>query len=62
VRTWIVLSVLWLLVMGNNNMPGVNLSDWRTIAWIFVAPPLGLAVILAAIGWILSGFRRDASE
>ena len=62
VRTWIVLSVLWLLVMANNNMPGVDLSDWRTIVWIFVAPPLGLAVILAAIGWILAGFRGDASK
>lgn len=62
VRTWIVLSVLWVLLMANNNMPGVDLSDRRMIAWIFVAPPLGLAVVLAAIGWILAGFRHDASN
>ena len=62
VRTWIVLSILWLLIMGNNNMPGVDLSDWRAVAWIFVMPPLALAVILAAVGWIIAGFRSGVSS
>jgi hypothetical protein len=57
-----VLSILWLLIVGNNNMPGVDLSDWRTVAWIFVMPPLALAVILAAVGWIVTGFRKDPSN
>lgn len=58
IRLWIVLTILWLVIMANNNMPGVDLSDWRQVAWIFAMPPIVLALILTALGWVLSGFMR----
>jgi hypothetical protein len=58
VRTWIVLTVLYVAAQALNNPgPDVNLADWRTVMWLFVAPPIGFAVLLAALGWIIAGFR-----
>ena len=57
IRLWIVLTVFWLVIMGNNNMPGVDLSDWHQAAWIFVIPPIAFAVVLTALGWALAGVR-----
>ena len=40
IRTWIVLSVIYIVVQGNNSPPpGVDLTDWWTLMWLFVAPP-----------------------
>jgi hypothetical protein len=61
IRTWVVLSVFCVVIMGNNNFPDVNMSDWQMLAWIFVAPPVVLAVVLTALGWIIAGFRGRSS-
>jgi hypothetical protein len=62
VRTWIVLTVLYIVAqIFNSPGPDVNLADRWTVMWILVAPPAGLAVLLAALGWIISGFRGTPS-
>jgi hypothetical protein len=63
VRTWIVLTILWIVVMGNNNFgQEVNLADWRVALWILVAPPIGLAILLTALGWIIFGFKGSSPK
>ena len=63
IRTWIVLSLFWVVGMANNNFPpDVNLRDWWTDLWLFVMPPVCFAIVLAAIGWIIVGFRGDPSK
>ena len=57
IRLWIVLTVFWVLIQINNNMQGVGLSDWRLAVWIYVIPPIAFAVVVTALGWVLSGFR-----
>jgi len=62
VRTWIVLTVLYVLAqLFHNGAPDVHLPFWWT-ALCFVAPPVGLAVLLAALGWIIAGFRQRPSN
>jgi hypothetical protein len=61
VRTWVVLTILWIVAMGNNNVKGVNFADWWTVMWLFVMPPVALAILLVAVGWIIAGFRGNPS-
>jgi len=64
VRTWIVLTVLYVLAqqLFHNPAPDLNPPFWWTVLWIFVVPPVGLAVVLAALGWIIAGFRQRPSS
>ena len=59
VRAWIVLTVLYL---GNQLFfvtpwSDKATSDWGSLAWIFLLPPIAFAIALAALGWVLDGFR-----
>jgi hypothetical protein len=59
VRAWIVLSAIWLVAMASNTFPSdVNLRDWWTLIWLFAIPPIGFAILLAALGWVIAGFRE----
>ncbi len=63
VQTWIVLTILYVLAqLFNSPAPDANLSFWWAVIWIFVVPPVGLAVLLAALGWIIMGFRQSPSN
>jgi len=61
VRVWIVLTGLYLANQFFSVQPQANheTSDWWSLMWIFGAPPVVLAIVLALLGWIVSGFRSD---
>jgi hypothetical protein len=57
VRAWIVLTVLyWALQLFSFRPHDAPPITWQFILWVFLVPPIGIAVGLAALAWILSGF------
>jgi len=62
IGAWIVLSVAYIVAkVFMSSLEEMNPSDWQTFMWDFLMPPLALAAILAAFGWIVSGFRKSRS-
>jgi hypothetical protein len=56
-RVWLVLSALYVAGQIFSTRPeGVSFSDWWTVMWVLLMPPLLLAIALAALGWIINGF------
>ena len=72
-RLWVVLSGLWMLLVGSAGAFGVwsAIREWRPnleyslgpyIAfWLtaLIVPPAALYGLGAAIAWVSKGFRRD---
>jgi Na+/proline symporter len=59
VRAWIVLTAFYVgnqLFFGRPWADSAT-SEWWALAWIFLLPPIAFAIALAALGWILDGFR-----
>jgi hypothetical protein len=59
-RAWIVLTIFYVANVLFNNRPTGEVRDWWSLLWIFVMPPLGLAVVLAGLGWVLSGLHKTS--
>ena len=64
VRTWVVLTALYLANELFSVRPHANpeTSDWWSLMWIFGAPPAALAILLALVGWVVSGFRASGQN
>jgi|HubBroStandDraft_3_1064219.scaffolds.fasta_scaffold279271_1 hypothetical protein len=62
VRTWILLTILYVANVLFNNGVTSEVRDWWSLLWIFLAPPLGLAVVLAGLGWVLAGFQQKTTN
>ena len=57
VRTWIVLAIFyWASQLFNARVPDAPQISWQYLSWVFLMPPIVLAIVLVAVGWILKGF------
>ena len=57
VRTWIVLTIIyWASQLFNGRGPDSPPITWQYLSWVFLMPPIVLAIVLVAVGWILKGF------
>jgi hypothetical protein len=60
IRVWLPLTLIWLAVQTGRHFPELAETPWRAVMWIFFLPPVGLGVILFALGWALAGFKGGA--